>query len=201
VVDKNPHPVIIGGRRYLESNELQFMCRCFGINTIVRSTREVSIGGAQGFEAKTDAILGDGQVISSAVAMCLDDEPRWRDRPAHQLLAMAQTRSERRARLSAVGWVPVLAGYALSKDNLEDEQPPTRKSDEALRERLLAHAAQLLSGFSPERRKAALSRLLKLETAEMCERVAELAARKVKSPAEVDQDQDQESFEDDTKEE
>jgi hypothetical protein len=195
---KNPSKVVIGGKPYDGFDVLQTTGTLLGVTSTVRHTSFVKYGDVSGIEAVADVVTSSGRVISSAVSMCLTDEERWSGRPLFQVSSMAQTRACRKALRNVLAWVVTLAGFEkeLNEDS-EDERPHSPKSEDALRQRLLAHAAQLLANVSLEKRKAALGRLLKLQTDEMCERVAELAARPAPNAALV---QDQVGSEDDTQE-
>src|SRR6185437_14382005 len=66
-------------------------------------------------------------VISSAEAMCLNDEPNWKSKPMFQLKSMAQTRACAKALRNVLAWVVVLAGYAPTPaeemDSSQESQP------------------------------------------------------------------------------
>lgn len=69
-----------------------------------------------GYLAKCE-VVKNGQVITSADAMCTRDEPNWNKRganlvPEFQLRSMAQTRAASKALRMAYGWIAVLAGYS-----------------------------------------------------------------------------------------
>ena len=71
----------------------------------------VEHGGAKGWEAYAEAIRANsGLVVSRAEAMCMDDEPRCKGRPIHQLRAMAPTRAVSRCLRNVFSRIMVLAG-------------------------------------------------------------------------------------------
>ncbi len=129
VVSKKKKPVIMNGEQYLEFEDWQTVGRFYGITAKVIETKFIDYGNAQGFEAKAVAIRQDGQEISAAEAMCLNDEDKWSTRPKYeyvnnvrtkvgdvpvplfQLKSMAQTRACAKALRNVLAWVVVLAGY------------------------------------------------------------------------------------------
>lgn len=126
-------PVIMNNEQYLEFEDWQTVARFFGVTVRVASTEFLDYGGVKGFLARADALRSDGQVISSAEAMCMNDEEKWSTRakyewqgpsnnrqrvkvgedpvPLFQLRSMAQTRACAKALRNVFAWVVVLAGY------------------------------------------------------------------------------------------
>lgn len=112
VVSKKRKPVVFNGEQYLEFEDWQTCGKFYGLTAKVVSTQFIDYGAVQGFEAKADTIrLSDGMVISSAEAMCLNDEPNWSKKPLFQLRSMAQTRACSKSLRNVLAWVVVLAGY------------------------------------------------------------------------------------------
>ena len=75
VISKKKRKVIFGGEQYLEFEDWQTVGRFYGVTAKVRTTAFVDYGDAKGFEAAADAVLvATGMVISSAEALCLNDE-------------------------------------------------------------------------------------------------------------------------------
>jgi hypothetical protein len=134
VISKKTDPVIFGGQQYLEFEDWATCARFYGVTAKVRETRFIQYGDVVGFEASADAIVtASGQAISSADAMCLNDEDKWSTRakyewqevggkktkvkvgdvpvPLFQLRSMAQTRACAKALRNVFSWVVVLAGY------------------------------------------------------------------------------------------
>lgn len=117
VIENKAKKVVFNGKTYLQFEDWQTLGRFYGVTAAARSTRYVEYGegdyAIRGFEATADALLvGNNQTISSAEAMCLDDEPNWRRKPLFQLKSMAQTRACAKALRNVLAWVVVLAGYA-----------------------------------------------------------------------------------------
>lgn len=135
VIEAKPRKVILNGEQYLEFEDWQTVGRFYGITPRIVRTASIEIGDVRGFEAVAEAVhVATGRVVSSADAMCLTDEDKWRVRPKYewrqqaggrrnrvqtgeepvplfQLRSMAQTRAAAKAMRNALAWVVVLAGY------------------------------------------------------------------------------------------
>ena len=136
--------VMMNGKQYLEFEDWSTVATFYKTSAKVVSTEYIEIGSARGFLAKADAInVLTGQVVSSAEAMCLNDEDKWSTRskyewkngkkekvgdvavPMFQLRSMAQTRACSKALRNVFSWVVVLAGYAPTpaEDMTGEENP------------------------------------------------------------------------------
>ena len=122
-------PVIMNGEQYLEFEDWQTVGKFYGITVKVLNTNFIQYGDVRGFEARAVVLTRDGQEISAAEAMCLNDEDKWSVRtkyewrdnkrvkvgeepvPLFQLRSMAQTRACAKALRNVLAWVVVLAGY------------------------------------------------------------------------------------------
>ena len=112
VISKKEKPVKFNGEQYLEFEDWQMMAKFYGISSKVESSRYVEFGDVKGFEARAVVIrASDGQELSAAEAMCLNDERNWNNKPLFQLKSMAQTRACAKALRTVLAWVVVLAGY------------------------------------------------------------------------------------------
>lgn len=115
VIEQKPKKVIIKGEQYLEFEDWQTVARFYGVTAKVRETRAIVVDDATGYEAVADAIhVSSSQIISSADAMCLDNEENWKNKPKFQLCSMAQTRACVKCLRNTFAWVVVLAGYQTS---------------------------------------------------------------------------------------
>lgn len=124
--------VSISGRKHLKVEAWETLAYFCGISAKIVETRPVydEISEAQGFEATAEAIrLADCAVISSARAMCLNNEDNWNMRPKYewengqrrqvgevavptfQLQSMAQTRAIGKVLRNVLAFIVVLAGY------------------------------------------------------------------------------------------
>lgn len=117
VIENKQKKVQFNGKTYLQFEDWQTLGRFYGVTAVCRETKYVNFGddefAIRGFEATADALLvGTGQIISSAEALCLDDEQNWSRKPLFQLKSMAQTRACAKALRNVLAWVVVLAGYA-----------------------------------------------------------------------------------------
>lgn len=116
VIDSKPKHVKFNGEIYLENEDWSTVARFYGVTSRIKRTSYVEFGNednsVRGFEAVAEAYHVDrGEVISTAEAMCLSDEPQWSKKPLFQLRSMAQTRAGSRVLRQVFGWVIVLAGY------------------------------------------------------------------------------------------
>ena len=112
VVSKKAKPVRFNGETYLEYEDWQTVGKFYGLSARVTGSKYIEVGTAKGYEASAELVhVPTGQVVSSADAMCLNDEPNWMRKPLFQLRSMAQTRACAKAFRNAVSWVVVLAGY------------------------------------------------------------------------------------------
>ena len=112
VISKKNKPVKFNGEQYLEFEDWQTVGKFYGVVAKVTQTTPVTLGNASGFEARAVVLhAGTGREISAAEAMCLNDEPNWKNKPLFQLRSMAQTRACAKALRNVLAWVVVLAGY------------------------------------------------------------------------------------------
>lgn len=127
-VKQKPKPVMIRGEQYLEYGDWQTLARFFGATASVSWTKPLTDekGKNIGYEARAE-VLHQGQVISSAEAMCTRDEANWKSRDEFMLRSMAQTRASAKALRNAYGWVAELAGMkstpAEEMDGVASETP------------------------------------------------------------------------------
>ena len=112
VIESKPSKCVINGKTFLQFEDWQTLARFYGVTVAARSTNYIEQGRVRGYECHAEAIRADGQVISAAQAMCLDDEAKWSDKPLFQLRSMAQTRAQAKALRNVLAWVVVMAGYA-----------------------------------------------------------------------------------------
>ncbi|MDD2858875.1 MAG: hypothetical protein PHU75_09400 [Candidatus Nanopelagicales bacterium] len=129
VIGAKSNPVKFNGEIYLEFEDWATVARFYSCTVRVRSTRFVQFGDVAGFEATADVIDQAGREVSTAEAMCLNDEEKWSERPKYewvngkrtqtgmvpvplfQIRSMAQTRACAKALRNVFSWVVVLAGY------------------------------------------------------------------------------------------
>lgn len=104
-ITQKPHKVMIRGEQYLEFGDWQILARFYGATVGVEWTKPVE----KGWEARA-IVTRNGEVISSAEAMCTRVEKNWKDRDEFMLKSMAQTRASAKALRQAFGWVAELAG-------------------------------------------------------------------------------------------
>lgn len=131
-VSQKPKPVMIRGEQYLEYGDWQTLARFFGATASISWTKPLFTPEGtlkpvlRGYEARAE-VLHQGQVISSAEAMCTREEANWKSRDEFMLRSMAQTRAAAKALRNAYGWVAELAGMkstpAEEMDGVTPEQP------------------------------------------------------------------------------
>lgn len=83
-----------------------------GVQPVTEWTNPVELAGAEGFEAKVNAVTRSGEVIGSAEAMCMNDEDRWEDSTLQELRSMAQTRAASKALRMSLGFIVELGGFS-----------------------------------------------------------------------------------------
>lgn len=126
-----------GSKEHLFFEAWSFLASMYRVCPRVRETRIIQVGDVTGFEAFAEAFhIPSGIVISTADAMCLDDEDNWDLRPKYewrlppggskkertkvsdekvplfQLRSMAQTRAMSKALRAPFSWIVAMAGYA-----------------------------------------------------------------------------------------
>lgn len=92
VIDAKPKKVLFGGEQYLEYEDWQTVGRFYGIAPRIVTTRFVQYDdygdkAVSGWEATAEAVHVPSQrVVSTAEAMCLNDEEKWSTRPKYALV-------------------------------------------------------------------------------------------------------------------
>jgi hypothetical protein len=138
VISTKKKRVIFNGEQYLEFEDWQLLGRFYNMTVQVKASDFISYGDSkkdeviQGFWARAD-VLQFGSVISSAEAMCLNDEANWSKKPLFQLRSMAQTRACAKALRNVLSYVAVLAGY---RPTPAEEMEEMAKSDAAAKKRM-----------------------------------------------------------------
>ncbi|MEN6533159.1 MAG: hypothetical protein ABFD89_05810, partial [Bryobacteraceae bacterium] len=108
----------------------QMLAAMYRVTARVKETRFVDMGEVKGYECIAEAYhMPTGQVISTAEAMCLNDEEKWGPRtkyeyidgkrtatgyvatPLQQLRSMAQTRACSKVLSNLFKWVARMKGY------------------------------------------------------------------------------------------
>lgn len=85
VIDSKPNPVLFNGEKYLEFEDWQTVGRFYGISPRIVTTKFVEFGDIRGWEAQAQAVqVATERIVSSAEAMCLNDEDKWRSRPKYE---------------------------------------------------------------------------------------------------------------------
>jgi len=133
VVKQKGWAIKIGGQEHVKVEAWETVAHFYGVTARITETEAYTdeLTGAAGFKAHADALLvGNGQVISSATAICLNNEDNWSVRPKYekvngerrktgdepvpsfQLQSMAQTRAISKVLRGVFAFVVALAGYS-----------------------------------------------------------------------------------------
>jgi hypothetical protein len=87
VIESKPkeEKVIMGGKQYIEFEDWQTCGKFYNVTAQVEWTKPVEFGNVRGFHSRANVIDNrTGNVISSAEAMCLNDEEKWSTRPKYE---------------------------------------------------------------------------------------------------------------------
>jgi hypothetical protein len=77
--------ITIGESQHLKLEAWQTLGHFYALAGRIAKTEDVRFGEVFGFKAYADLIhVPTGKIISSAEAMCLDDEEKWSDRPKYE---------------------------------------------------------------------------------------------------------------------
>lgn len=78
VIAGKPNKVVFNKEQYIEFEDWQTVGKFYNLSVKVRETHFVQFGDVMGWEATADVINTlTGQIVSSADAMCLNDEEKW----------------------------------------------------------------------------------------------------------------------------
>lgn len=132
VVQNKKKKVVINGEQYLEFEDWMTIGRFYGGSVGVEWTRELRAEGKIiGYEARANVLMND-KIISSAEAMCLNDELNWKARPLFMLRSMAQTRASAKALRNVFAFVATMAGFkptpAEEMDGIGNDTKKTAKA-------------------------------------------------------------------------
>lgn len=151
VIAGKTRKVVFNNEQYLEFEDWQTLGKFYGITAKVTEVKFVEYGEVRGFEATAVALnTTTGMEISSAQAMCLNDENNWKAKPLFQLKSMAQTRACSKALRNVLAWVAVLAGYkptpAEEMDGVVRPTKTTRKAAQKTSDPIMEATAQIVTG-------------------------------------------------------
>lgn len=118
-------PVMFNGKRYLEFHHWMTIAKFYHVTVRTFDAAPVEIAGVAGFKAKAEAVdENTGQVVGSAEAYCLRDEPNWKSKPTFQLASMAQTRAASKSLSNKFRYVAIVAGYeGTPSEEMTNETP------------------------------------------------------------------------------
>jgi hypothetical protein len=159
IVDNKAKKVIINGLQYLEFQDWQTVARFYQCTVATGEPELVEFRFSDpnedivGFKATGKVLDKNGEIISTATAFCMRDEPNWEDKPAFQLASMAQTRAGAKACRNSFGWVVVLAGYeatpAEEMDTIAKRNAPAQPQTATARPKAAGSQAVSTSNICP----------------------------------------------------
>jgi hypothetical protein len=140
------------GEKFGKIEAWQFAANCYGLSPIIRDTKTLfDIDGQElGFHAYAYVIDHNGLTVGAAEAICLREEPDWRDAPSHQLLSMAQTRAAGKAMRLKIAFVMALAGL---QGTPAEEMSAAPRTEEPKRRKGETDCADCSNGVSAQRAK------------------------------------------------
>ncbi len=121
IIQNRKDKLVINGKQYLFFSDWQLLGVFFGMSARVTKTApiEKEVPSSEGtctfrevigFHAWADAIRSNNEIISSAEAECLYDEPNWKGKPRFAVLSMAETRACAKVLRNCLNWVVKLPG-------------------------------------------------------------------------------------------
>lgn len=84
VLKTKPNKVMINNEQYLEFEDWQTLGRFYGLTVKVEWSKPVLLEGVRGWEAQAVILDREGNIISSAEAMCLNDEEKWSSKSKYE---------------------------------------------------------------------------------------------------------------------
>lgn len=112
IIDAQKDKVMINGKQYLQFRDWQTVARFFKCSVGTESVKPIIVKEEiVGYVARAQVMNSVGVVVSTAESMCMKEEKNWVEKPAFQVMSMAQTRANVKALRNVFSWVIVLAGY------------------------------------------------------------------------------------------
>lgn len=119
IIDKKQLFTMISNKKYVQAEGWTTMGAMLGAFPEVEWTKKLP----NGWEARVNIRTLQGQIISSAEAMCTRDERNWKSRDEYALRSMAQTRATGKAFRLPFAWIMTLAGYEATPAEEMSEAP------------------------------------------------------------------------------
>lgn len=91
IVANKKHKLVFNDEQYLEVDDWQTIGAFHGCTADIEWTRPITIGDAQGWEARAVLVDRNGRILSHAESMCLDDEDKWSARPKYEWVYMLKS--------------------------------------------------------------------------------------------------------------
>ena len=111
VVEQKKLYTMINGKKFLHVEAWQLLGRFCSLWGKIIESKPVELWNHHGFESTASIIDSTGAEISRANAVCMDDEPNWKNKSIFELKAMSQTRALSRAYRTSLSFIVSLAGY------------------------------------------------------------------------------------------
>ena len=111
VVEQKKLYTMINGKKFLHVEAWQLLGRFCSLWGKIIESKPVELWNHHGFESTASIIDSTGAEISRANAVCMDDEPNWKNKSIFELKAMSQTRALSRAYWTSLSFIVSLAGY------------------------------------------------------------------------------------------
>lgn len=124
----------IGPSKHLRVEAWITCAQFYGCTGRIVQTEDISIAGVVGFKAQAQVFHDQtGTLLSSADAICMQDEANWEKKPLHQIMSMAQTRALSKALAAKFRWVVVLGGFSPTpaEEVSGDEKAASKKAKPA----------------------------------------------------------------------
>lgn len=183
IVSQKNWAVNIGGKKYLQFEAWQTLAKFYGLTVRTVETKYVEYGNIKGFEARSEVVNKDGNVIGAGEGACLTDEKTWNGRPLFSLKAMAQTRASGRALRQMLSWIAVLGGYApTAAEEMPREVEVVREPSKPASDKQVVYANNLIVETETDYNKIyefyGIKKLEELDTYEAIDLIDKLKKKK-----------------------
>jgi hypothetical protein len=109
IVSSKQWALKIGESEHLKNEAWQTLATFYGLAPRIRESNYVEFGAVKGFKSFAELVhVATGRVVSSADALCCDDEERWSSRPKYEYVYVCKdgTRSREDPGIGRIEWEP-----------------------------------------------------------------------------------------------
>jgi len=109
IVSSKKWALKIGESEHLKNEAWQTLATFYGLAPRIRESNYVEFGDVRGFKAIAELVhVASGRVVSTADALCCDDEERWSSRPKYEYVYVCKdgTRSREDPGKGRIEWEP-----------------------------------------------------------------------------------------------